>query len=251
AETAAPEEVPNSYMTRERFMVMLQQYPPDLGYVLGLDPSLLLNETFVAGYPELQKFLNDHPEVRRNPRFYTSQYEMRRSGPFGDFVEGLAIFSTIAFIAFVLSWILRTIIEQRRWSQLSRTQVEVHNKILDRFGSTAELIEYMKTPSGSKFLESAPIQVREEQPVQNAPVARILWSVQLGVVVMAGGIGLLIVSSRFDRETAHGLFAFGMIALSIGIGFIASALVSLFLSRRLGIWQGPRENSVDESGLVR
>ena len=46
------------------------------------------------------------------------------------------------------------------------------------------------------------------------------------------------------------MFALGMIGVSIGVGFIASAVVSMVLSRRLGLWQGPVERA-DDTGIVR
>ena len=50
---------------------------------------------------------------------------------------------------------------------------------------------------------------------------------------------MLIVSGRLEKDAASGLFAMGVIALSVGAGFIGSAVVSIFLSRRLGLWQPP------------
>ncbi|HJX29810.1 MAG TPA: hypothetical protein VJ885_18055 [Thermoanaerobaculia bacterium] len=40
----------------------------------------------------------------------------------------------------------------------------MHNKILDRFNTTEQLLEYIRTPAGSKFLESAPIPLHVERP---------------------------------------------------------------------------------------
>ena len=45
----------------------------------------------------------------------------------------------------------------RRWSRLSKIQTDVHNKLLDRFTSNEDLLAYIQTPVGRKFLESAPI----------------------------------------------------------------------------------------------
>ena len=131
-----------------------------------------------------------------------------------------------------------------RWRQLSRTQSEVHNKILDRFGTSSELLEYVRSPAGTKFLESAPIPVRaEEQPRPSAPQSRVMLSIQVGVVVTAAAVGMLLVSLRLD-EGADGLFALGAIGFCLGAGFIASALISLFLSRRLGDFE-------NDPGIVR
>lgn len=250
-EAAQPvREVQSSHETRNQFFRLLSEHPPELGTILSLDPTLLSNDGFLVGYPELGKFVSEHPEVRRNPRFFLDNYVERRSNTLDDVLEGIFILSLFVFFAFVLSWLLRTIIEQRRWSRLSRTQTEVHNKILDRFGTSTELLEYMKTPAGTKFLESAPIPLRET-PTQNASLSRVLWSIQLGIVVAAGAVGMLLVSNRFDKESSQGLFAIGVIGLCIGAGFVASAIVSILVSRRLGAWQSGESAALSESGPVR
>lgn len=88
--------------------------------------------------------------------------------------------------------------DQKRWNRLPKTQAELHNKILDNFGTTSELLEYVKTPAGTKFLESAPIPLHEQTVTPNAPLARVLWSVQIGVIASVGALGMLLVSDRFE-----------------------------------------------------
>lgn len=177
----------------------------------------------------------------------------RPEEPFEDFLEGLTVIAVIGLIAMALGWFIRTVIEQKRWNQLSRRQAEVHSKILDRFGSSEEVLQYIKTPAGSKFLESAPIPLYAEKPAQPAPFSRVMWSIQIGVVVTVIGLGLLLLSVRFDGEAAEGFFGMGIIAFSIGAGFIASAAVSLFLTRRINAMQdiAPESKSLDEPGLMR
>jgi hypothetical protein len=223
---------------RERFTQLLSRHPPEVAPLLALDPTLLSNEPFLARYPELGQFVAAHPEIRRNPHFYVQELpnplHMRPRGSWQELVEAIGIGFVISLIAFVLTWLVRTLIEQRRWSRLSRTQAEVHNKILDRFGSTEELLAYIKTPAGSKFLESAPIPLHVESSGPRAPMPRALWSIQIGLVVAAAGLGMLLVSGRFDHDTARGFYAMGTIAMCVGGGFILSAIVSMTLARRLG-----------------
>jgi hypothetical protein len=175
----------------------------------------------------------------------------QRYGMTERILEGLTILGVMGLIAFALAWLVRTIVEQKRWNRLSRTQSDVHNKILDRFSTSGELLDYIKTPAGTKFLESAPIPLHADAAPQNAPLSRVMWSVQAGVVVAAASIGILLVSGRFEKESAQELFAFGMIGLSVGLGFIISAAVSIFLSKRLGLWQSLPSDRADESGIVR
>ncbi len=256
ATTTAVTTTASSHEIRGRFSQLLRERPPEVATILGLDPSLLSDAAFLGKYPELAQFVEQHPEVRHNPGFYLREFAPRpqQRNPVEDILEGITIFSVFGLIAFVLAWLIRTIIEQKRWNRLSRTQSEVHNKILDRFSTSAELLDYIKTPAGSKFLESAPIPLHSDAgPRQNAPMTRVLWSVQIGVVLAAASLGLLLVSGRFDKEASQEIFALGIVGISIGAGFIASAAVSLFLSRRLGLWQGPnaRDERLDQPGLVR
>jgi hypothetical protein len=241
-----------SYETRQDFNTLLRQHPPELATILTLDPPLLSNEAFLAGYPELARFVAQHPEVRRSPKFYLADFEPPRDRPsmLADFLQGLVVALTFLFVLLALGWFIRTLVEQKRWTRLSQTQSEVHNKILDRFGSSEELLQYVRSPAGTKFLESAPIPLHAGPAMQNAPLNRILWSIQLGVVVVAGALGLLFVSGRFDKETAQGMFAMGAIGFAVGAGFIASAIVSFVISRRLGLWQG-QDNGADDPGVVR
>ena len=239
-------------------MRLLQQHPDELWMILKLDPALLTNDAFMSGYPEVQEYLAKHPEILKNPRFYLAQFDSpaQSRSVLDDIFEMLAVFGGIGLTVVALAWLIRTLIEQRRWKQLSRTQSDVHNKILDRFNTTEQLIEYIRTPAGSKFLESAPIPLHVERPASGKTstlAARIMWSVQLGVVIAIVGLGMLLLSAVFDKESSQGLFALGAIALCVGTGFIASAAVSLKLSRRLGLWEdgGPPPQAIDGTGPVR
>jgi ABC-type multidrug transport system fused ATPase/permease subunit len=244
-------EASNTFTTRDQLTGILRGSPSELGTILALDPTLLSNEPFLAGYPELAKFVAENPEVKRNPRFYLAEFQVptNRRTTFDEFMEGLTILGIFTLVAFALSWLVRTTIEQKRWNRLSRTQNEVHNKILDRFSSSEELLAYIRSPAGTRFLESAPIPLNadpQQATHNNAPFARILWSIQLGVIVVAGALGMLLVSLRLDPESAQGVFSMGVIALFIGLGFIASAAVSIILPRKLGMTPQPSEPTARE-----
>jgi len=239
--TSAPtpplEEAQTRQQVRDQFTRLLGQHPPEVAAIVTIDPTMLANDPFLARYPDLAQFVAAHPQVRRNPHYYVQELPnpmlWRHRSSWQDVVEAIGIGFVMLLITFVLTWLVRTLIEQRRWSRLSRTQAEVHNKILDRFGSTEELLAYVKTPAGSKFLESAPIPLHVESAGPRAPMPRALWSIQIGLIVAAAGLGMLLVSGRFDRDAAQGFYAMGTIALCVGGGFILSAIVSMILSRRL------------------
>lgn len=241
----SPERARSSEEVRAEFEQVLSESPSEIGHILALDPTLLSDDAYLSRYPDVARFVAAHPEVRQSPRYYLRRYDERlipHRNEAEAILEPIEIFSVFALIAFALAWIIRTVIEQKRWNRLSKTQAEVHGKILDRFGSTSELLEYIRTPAGAKFLESAPIPLHTDSKPRNLPATRVLWSVQIGVVVATAGLGMVMVSNRFEKEGAQALFALGAIGLSIGIGFILAAFVSMVLSRRLGLWSQPEQD---------
>ena len=151
-------------------------------------------------------------------------------------MQGPMVLSVMLLVTGVLTWLVRTLVDYRRWIRLTRVQTETHTKLLDRLTSQDDLLAYMQTPAGRRFLESAPIALDPASRPLGAPLSRVLWSVQAGVVLALGGIGLLFVSRRAIPEIAQGLSAIGILALALGAGFILSAAIAYLLSSRLGLF---------------
>jgi len=244
--TVTPPLRQDANATRQELMMLLEKHPPAVGRVLKLDPSLMRSENYLASYPELRDFFAQHPEIPQNAPYYLEA--VRVSGnddyyrPRNDRVElaaailaGLAGLTAAAIILSTLIWVIRTVLEQRRWSRLSKIQAEVHTKLMDRFSSNDELLTYVQTPSGRRFLESGPSPLPETGPAMGAPVSRILWSVQLGAVLLTAGLGMLFVSGNTVPEAAEFFYVVGCVALAIGAGFLVSAVAAYGLSSRLGL----------------
>jgi hypothetical protein len=140
--------------------------------------------------------------------------------------------------------------DYRRWLRLSKIQVDVHGKLMDRLSSNEDLLAYMQSSAGRRFLEAAPIPVDPGSRALTAPVGRILWSAQAGIVLMLGGFGLQLVSRRVVEEFAQGLYVMGVVATALGLGFVLSAVVAYFLSKRLGLVE-PVNVSTAEAGGPR
>jgi hypothetical protein len=234
--------------TRERLRELLERYPPALGRVLKLDPSLLASETYLAPYPALAAFLTQHPEVARDPAYFLAYISVPGSpspsserseviNMWRNMVEGFTFFLVFLTITGTLAWLVKSLMDYRRWQRLSKIQTEAHTKLLDRFSSNEDLLTYIQTPAGRRFLESAPIPLNPETRSLGAPFSRILWSVQAGVVLTAGGIGLRWVSGRVPVEMTTPLSVFGVLGISLGLGFIISAVIAFVLSHRLGLFE--------------
>ena len=234
--------------TRRALMELVERHPPAVGRVLKLDPSLMRNESYLSAYPQMRQFLEEHPEVALNAPYYLEQiqvggYDHRVRTPREEMTEailaGVAGFTAFIVLLSTLVWLIRTVVDHRRWNRLSKIQAEVHTKLMDRFSSNDELLTYVQTPSGRRFLESGPSPLQETAPVLSAPFSRILWSVQLGSVLLVSGVGLLFLSGRAILEAREVFYIAGCLATAVGAGFIVSAGAAYILSRRLGLLDRP------------
>lgn len=243
----------DSRETRAQLHEILRKLPPEVGRVLQLDPTLWTNESYLSSYPALKSFIAAHPEVARSPEFFLegiAAYPTFVNDPPGvrmwrDALEGVTIMAVILTFVAIGTWLIRTFVDHRRWSRVSKVQAEVHGKLLDRFSSNQELLAYIETSAGRRFLESAPLALEPGPRPIGAPINRILWSVQAGLVVIAGGIGLRYVAMSVEREVAGPLAAMGSIGIAIGLGLVISAAAAYLISRKLGLWQ-PALSTSDE-----
>jgi len=245
------QDTPDARETREQLQRLLRNYPPALGEVLQRDPTLLSRTDYLAPYPALVAFLAQHPEVARNPSFFFGEFHYYEPDPRRRAEEMMTVIlggfaGASAFVAFLslIVWLVRAMIDHRRWLRLSRVQTEVHTKLMDRFTSNEDLLAYIQSPPGRRFLESAPIPIDGEPRPTSAPVGRILWSLQAGIVLFALGLGFWFAQKNVFPEAAEGFYVLGVVATALGAGFTASAVASYFISSRLGLMTAPK-SSVD------
>jgi hypothetical protein len=244
---------------REQLQEILRQYPPAVGEVLRRDPSLLSRADYIAPYPQLVGFLQQHPEITRNPQFYFGgydYYEQRRREPLPPEVEalgvllgGIAGFLGVSAFIGVLTWLVRAVIQHRRWLRLSKVQAEVHSKIMDRMTTNEELLAYIQSPAGRRFLESAPIQQESESPRAGAPVGPIIWSMMAGIVFATAGIGFRYSAQWVTQEASQAFTVVGVVILALGAGFILSSMMAYMVSSRLGLFpqRAPHAPSSDNA----
>jgi hypothetical protein len=212
------------------------------------------NDDYLATYPDVKEFLGEHPEVLQNAAYYFEPIQFpgedwRRATPEQELVAGtlagLGGFAAFAIFLSTIVWMIRTALDQRRWSRLSKIQAEVHSKLMDRFSSNVELITYVQTPSGRRFLESGPSPLQEAAPAMAAPFARIIWSVQIGAVLLVAGVGLMLLGQNRTMvpEVSAIFFVISCLATALGAGFVVSAVAAYFLSRRLGLLDRPAQTN--------
>jgi len=235
-------------VTRQRLQELLLQLPPAVGEVLRRDPTLA-NPEYLAPYPTLVSFLQQHPEIARNPSyFFTGPGVFVMTEPadrpyqmFRQIIDGFGFLIIFGALLGSFIWLVRSIVEQRRWLRVSRTQAEAHTKLLDRLTNNEDLLTYIQTPAGRRFLESGPLMAETEpsKPIGAAPLSRIIMSLQAGVVLTSLGIGFWIAQTRFPEDMGEGFFIIGTLAAALGVGFAVSAGLAYLISSRFGLVAPP------------
>lgn len=230
--------------TRDQLQEILQQYPPAVGEVLRRDNSLLTRPDYIAPYPQLVAFLQQHPEVIRNPTFFFGNYDYyERRQPRSAELEALdgllgGMAGLLAFGTFmgITAWLIRAVIQHRRWLRLSKVQTDVHTKLMDRMTSNDELLAYIQSPAGRRFLESAPIQQEADSPRLGAPVGPIIWSMMAGIVLATVGVGFRFAANSVTNEAQQAFTVVGVILLALGAGFIVASGMAYLVSSRMGLF---------------
>jgi len=238
-------------------LLQLLRLSPTLAQVVARDPSLLSDTDYVnRNNPELGRFLQAHGEIANNPDFYLFNNLHGENEPPSETLERKLwpamsnqrssealrdlISDGIAFLVFVcilsaLLWLTHVLLENRRWNRIFKLQTDVHGKLIDRFGTSQEVLTYMGTEAGKRFLEATPIAVgfERQQPVPS-PVARVLTPLQIGVVLTLLGVGLIFLRHSVPEADAP-LLVIGTVVLMPGLGFIISAGITWALARHLGL----------------
>jgi hypothetical protein len=239
---------PDAQRTQHELNDLLRRYPPSLHSVLALDPGLMSNSSYLAPYPALAGFLSVHPEIARNPSFYVGSPETDRppdsdrsestvqiAHAWENVLTGGEVASCFILAMSLIAWLLRSLMESRRWARWSQAQTEAHARVMDRLAGNEDLLAYINSPAGSKFLQSSPSMPDAGPRSVTAPLGRILWTVQGGVVLLAVGIGFEIVSRQSTDAAQEPLHVLGVLAMALGAGFLVSAIISFMISRHLGL----------------
>jgi hypothetical protein len=127
--------------------------------------------------------------------------------------------------------IIRMFLESSKSKREAEAQLQLHTRLLDRFGSPAELLEYLRSDAGKQFLAPAAAQ-------KTVPYRRILAATQAGVVLVFVGVGFWLVRGSFGSDGRQ-LFTFlAATTFAFGLGFLCSAVLAHILSRKWGLLNG-------------
>jgi hypothetical protein len=134
-----------------------------------------------------------------------------------DMIPIVGILSSSAMVVLVVFFVTR--------SRLRRVEVqsEMQSRLIDRFGTASELVEFLHSPAGREFVAG----------VQTAPAIltreRILSGLTRAIVLTALGCAFLGLTLMYDHDFAVP----AAIILALGIGYLISTFASYKLSGKL------------------
>lgn len=133
-----------------------------------------------------------------------------------DLMTTFAILIFIGWIIYLIAGLIRR-----------RQQSAMQKHLLERFSSAQDFAQFIQSPAGQKYVTGF-------TDVVTNPRNSILSSVRTGCVLALGGLGC-VAGSNSMAPYFHAGWILGWIAFSSGIGFLASAVISYFLAKKLGL----------------
>jgi hypothetical protein len=128
----------------------------------------------------------------------------------------------------LFAWVTRAFLVNRRVTNSARIQAELQTRLLDKLGTSQELLAYLESPAGQRLAQSVILE-------KGTLHGRILAAVQSGLILIVVGAALLALRGELGAEDIQALTMVGAIGMALGIGFLASAYVTYRLSKAWGL----------------
>lgn len=150
--------------------------------------------------------------------------------------EALAMIIVIPTFVTVTGWTFKTFLTFVHNRQLTKLHYALQNNLLDKLGNSPEAIEYLHSDAAEKMFAFAAKE-------RTNPYARILTAMQTGAVIGLLGIGFLVLRPMVPHEGAEAFAVVGVLALALGLGFLASSFAAYTFSKKWGLVNGDSEDA--------
>jgi membrane-bound ClpP family serine protease len=134
----------------------------------------------------------------------------------------------------ITGWAFKVALNFLHNQRLLKLHYALQDKLLEKLGSSPEAIEYLHSDAGEKMFALATKE-------RANPYARILTALQSGAVISLLGIGFIFLRGMVAREGAEAFTIIGVLALCLGLGFLASSAAAYVFSKQLGLINGTTE----------
>lgn len=134
-----------------------------------------------------------------------------------EFIPIIGMLTSTAMVVLIVYFVSRG--RQRR----AEVQAEVQSRLIDRFGTAPELIQFLQSPAGREFVsgvQSAPANYARE---------RIMSGFSRSIILSMLGAAFLALTFFYEEDFAVP----AAILFSLGIGYFLATMVSYKLSTRM------------------
>ena len=146
--------------------------------------------------------------------------------------ERITIAIVMVSLFTAVAYIIKNVVDSIQRSKRDRYMAEVSSKLVERLGTAPDVMSFVESEAYRSLMQ-------DQMPSKGPFVSRILNSLQAGVVLLFGGMGLLAASNfGTDPEFRTVVNAAGAIALAVGLGMTISAGWSYLLLRKWGLLNG-------------
>jgi len=145
--------------------------------------------------------------------------------------ETLSMIIVLPVLVIVSAWGFKTMLNFFQNRSLVKLHYSLQDKLLEKLGTSPETIEYLHSDAGEKMFALAAKE-------RSNPYSRILTALQAGAVIGLLGVGFLLIPSLLPQEDAVGFTVVGVIALCLGLGFLASSTAAYIFSKKWGLLNG-------------
>ncbi len=149
--------------------------------------------------------------------------------------ETMAMIVILPTFTVVTAWAFKTVLNFFNNRRLVKLHYSLQDKVLDKLGTSPEAIEYLASDAGERMFALA---TRERAN----PYGRILSALQAGAVIGLLGTGFLVIPSLVPNEGSEAFTIIGVLALCLGLGFIASSAAAFVFSKKWGLINGSSED---------
>jgi hypothetical protein len=147
-----------------------------------------------------------------------------------DMIPIIGILTSTVMVVFIVWTVTRA--RTRR----AEVQAEVQTKLIDRFGSAPELIDFLQSPAGRQFVSG----------VQSAPALmmrdRVMSGFSRSIVLTMLGVAFGFLTFFYDDDFAVP----AAIVFFLGLGYLLATFISLKLAERFVPGEMPASVARDE-----
>jgi hypothetical protein len=131
----------------------------------------------------------------------------------------------------------------RRREREIQAAFDLQNRILDKFGTSSDVLAYLVSDAGRSLAQavgSGPRQIYQ----------RVLSAIQIGVILLASSgaivLGRNLLKATADQQRAAFL---GSVGLGFGFGFLLSAALTYVIAKAWGLLKVDSSQRGDQEGL--